>query len=147
MINFPSNPALNDEVTLAGVTYRFNGTMWRAISDPADILNFPYEDATITALGNVTGATTLATTATNRVFTATQTGNVTWTFSGFTAGKRTLAEFNYTMGGTLYTNTWPAGWTGEGGTSPTFVINKTYTLLLRSLNGGTTGEIYVCREV
>lgn len=73
----------------------------------------------LTAIGNITGATTIDFDARGNYLSATLTGNVTFTFSNMRVGTTyvLLLSQNGTGG---YTITWPSGLRWPGGTTPTF---------------------------
>jgi hypothetical protein len=92
------------------------------------------------ALGSISGAVTLnATTA--GVYSATLTGNATFTFSGAVSGSAsslTLYLSQNATGG--YTSTWPGSVSWLGGSAPTLntAANALNVLVFESLNDGAT---------
>ena len=94
----------------------------------------------VSALGNITGPAT-ANLANGNVFSATLTGNTTFTFSGATAGKACSFGLYLTQDATgSRLATWPASVKWSGGTAPTLstAANAVDILVFETINGGTT---------
>ncbi|MEO6513100.1 MAG: hypothetical protein ABIR37_00275 [Candidatus Saccharimonadales bacterium] len=94
----------------------------------------------VSALGNITGTAT-ANLANGNVFSATLTGNTTFTFSGATASTACSFGLYLTQDGTgSRIATWPASVKWAGGTAPTLstAASSIDILVFETIDGGTT---------
>lgn len=129
---------LNSPATGKVLTYNGSTSKWNDGSAPALATGGGVE--TLNALGNRTGATTINL-ASGNVVSATLTGNVTFTFSGATAGTACSFGLYLTQDGTgSRTVTWPASVKWAGGTAPTLSTGAADIdiLVFETINGGTT---------
>ena len=103
------------------------------VDNSRNIINY---GTTITALGSVTGATTINLSNGN-YFTANTTGSTTWTFSGQLSTSFNGFVLKLTNGGSA-TQTWPTGIKWPGGTAPTLTTAGTDVLVFITDDNGAT---------
>jgi hypothetical protein len=132
-----------------GILLQYNGSgVWTVLSDdlPLTQLGSVFVNATggglekVSALGSVSGAVTLNL-ANGNVFTATATGNITFTFSGATNGLACSFTLFLTQDGTGgHAVTWPGSVTWLGGVAPAIgsAAGAVTVLVFETVNGGTT---------
>jgi hypothetical protein len=90
-----------------------------------------------TALGSVTGATTINVALGNFV-TATTTGSTTWTFSGATASPNASGFILELTNGGSAAQTWPANTKWPSATAPSLTSSGVDVLVFITDDGGTT---------
>ena len=135
-VTFPTSGTLLTSASLANYAV-LNATNSFSFNEQYQMKLQDYSE-TVNALGNITGATTLDLT-TGNVFTATATGNVTFTVTNVpvsgTCASISLLATNFGA----FTITWPAGtvWLGGGG-APTLSASGTDALVLFTVDAGTT---------
>jgi hypothetical protein len=93
---------------------------------------------TVSALGNVSGATTINLQSGGVVTATAVTSATTWTFSNpLATGKMSSFSLILTNGGSQ-TQNWPASVVWPGGTTPTLTASGVDILVFCTTNGGTT---------